>query len=83
MKILVYGVFTVELLQTTLLTKMVFGQFATHFGKFAVLNEIGLLWFIVPILSSTGVFLSTYVGHLRLLTSKLHSGICGPTLLRI
>ena len=60
MKILVYGVFAVESLQTTLHMKVAFGEFATGFGKSAVLDEIGLLWFIVPILSSTGVFLSTY-----------------------
>ena len=70
MKILVYGVYAVELLQTTLLTKVVSKQFATYFGNFAVLDEIGFLWFIVPILSSIGVFLSTYYfGRLRLLTS--------------
>ena len=57
MKILVYGVYAVELLQTTLLTKVVSKQFATYFGNFAVLDEIGFLWFIVPILSSIGVFL--------------------------
>ena len=40
MKILVYGVYAVELLQTTLLTKVVSKQFATYFGNFAVLDEI-------------------------------------------
>ena len=80
MRILVYGVFAVELLQMIVLAKVGFGELATDFGKFAVLDEIGLLWVIMPILSSTGVFLSSYF---RLLTSNLHSGICGPTLLRI
>ena len=71
MKTLVYGIYAVELLQTTLLTKVVFRQFATDFGEFAVLDEMGLLWFIVSILSSAGVFLSTCFGHPRLLTSKI------------
>lgn len=56
MKILVYGVYAVELLQTILISKMMLKQFAIGFGSFAVLNDMGLLWFVVPILSSIGIF---------------------------
>ena len=61
-KTLVYGVYTVELIQTILLSKKAFQELAAGFGSFAALDEGGLLWFAVPILSTTGVF-SSFCGH--------------------
>ena len=54
-KILVYGIHAAELVQTILFAKKGFSQFAAGFGNFEALNHIGLLWFAVPIISSSGV----------------------------
>ena len=82
-KILVYSIYAVELVQTILFTKMAFKQLAAGFGNFDALDRGGLLWFAVPILSSTGIFASIFLGVLCLQTRKLHSGIRGATLLRM
>lgn len=55
-KVLVYGVYTAELVQVILLSKMAFTEFAAGFGTFDALNDIGLLWFAVPTLSAIGVY---------------------------
>jgi len=52
-KILVYSVYTAELVQTILFTTAAVRQFADGFGNFEALNNDGLLWFSAPILSST------------------------------
>ena len=53
-KALVYGIYAAELVQTILFTTMAFRQLAAGFGNFDALDDSGLLWFAVPILSSTG-----------------------------
>ena len=65
-KILVYSIYAVELVQTILFTKVAFEQLAAGFGNFDALNHGGLLWFAVPILSSTGTFSSIFLGVLCL-----------------
>jgi hypothetical protein len=55
-KVLVYGVYTAELIQVILLAKMAYTEFAAGFGKFGAINDIGLLWFAVPTLSSLGMY---------------------------
>ena len=52
---MVYSVYTAELVQTILFTTAAVRQFATGFGNLEALNDIGLLWFAAPILSSTSV----------------------------
>ena len=59
-KILVYGIYAVELVQTILFTGQAFQTFAVGFGSFEALNHIGLAWFAVPILSSTGVIFRSF-----------------------
>ena len=59
-KILVYAVYAAELTQTILLSKMAYTEFAAGFGNFQAINNIGLLWFAVPTLSSIGMILSSF-----------------------
>ncbi|KAF8873062.1 hypothetical protein CPB84DRAFT_1895644, partial [Gymnopilus junonius] len=51
-QVLVYGLYTAELIQTVLLTQTAFFSFATGFGNFNAINEEGTLWFSVPIMNS-------------------------------
>ena len=53
--ILVYAVYVAELVQTILFSQMAFKGFAAGFGSFEALDEIGNLWFAVPILDPTGM----------------------------
>ena len=74
-KILVYGVYTIELVQAILLARMASIEFAAGFGNFEALNTIGLLSLAVPILSSIGMcfflnFSWPCVRVIRLLTSN-------------
>ena len=48
--------YAAELAQTILFSEMAFKEFVTDFGSLHALDEIGNLWFAVPILSSTGMF---------------------------
>ena len=54
-KLLVFAVYTAELLQAILLARMAYTEFAAGFGNFEAINEIGLLSLAVPILSSIGM----------------------------
>ena len=54
-KILVYAVYVVELVQTILYSQMAFKEFAAGFGSFKALVETGNFWFTVPILTSAGM----------------------------
>ena len=64
--------YAAELAQTILFTQMGFKELAAGFGRFEALNEVGSIWFSVPILSSTGVFSPIFlVAVVCLLTSKL------------
>ena len=71
-KILVYGVYAIELVQTILFTIAGFRQLGTGFGNLEALSNTSLLWFAVPIFSSIGVLISSldFYGRLRVLTSK-------------
>jgi len=42
----------IEVLQTVMATRDAFRNFGTGWGDFADLNEIGWLWFSVPILGA-------------------------------
>ena len=66
-KILVYGVYAAELVQTILYAKMGFQEYAAGFGNIVALNEIGLFWFIAPILTAIGMY-HLFVGTLLDLT---------------
>jgi len=71
-KILVYGIYAVELVQTILFTNEAFKQFAAGFGSFAALNHIGSAWFAVPILSSTVEFMVQlfYASRIKILADS-------------
>ena len=60
-KVLVYAVYAAELAQIILLSKMAYTEFAAGFGNFQALNDINLLWFAVPTLSSIGMILSSFL----------------------
>ena len=70
-KILVYAVYAAELVQSILLAKKFYQEFAAGFGSFEAIDTSGLLWITVPIISSIGMnhpfFLAAVV---RLPTSK-------------
>jgi hypothetical protein len=71
-KILVYGVYAAELVQTILFTKMAFKQLAAGFGNLQTLDEMGLVWFAVPILSSSVEFVVQvfYAYRIRILAKS-------------
>ena len=64
-KVLVYGVYAAELVQTILYAKMGFQEYAAGFGNIEALDEIGLFWFIAPILTAIGVY-NQFLGPLPL-----------------
>ena len=64
-KVLVYGVYAAELVQTILYAKMGFQEYAAGFGNILALDEIGLFWFIAPILTAIGVY-NPFLGPLPL-----------------
>ena len=64
-KVLVYGVYTAELVQTILYAKKGFREFAAGFGNILALDEIGLLWFAAPVLTAIGVY-DSFFGPLPL-----------------
>ncbi|KAF9563233.1 hypothetical protein CPC08DRAFT_336070 [Agrocybe pediades] len=55
-KILVYGVYLAELAQTFMFTYQAFESFAAGFGEFSAVTKTRIIWFSVPILSSTVSF---------------------------
>ena len=54
-KLLVYAVYTAELVQAILLARMAYTEFAVGFGNIEAINTISLLSVAVPILSSIGM----------------------------
>ncbi|KAF9551720.1 hypothetical protein CPC08DRAFT_768677 [Agrocybe pediades] len=57
-KILVYGVLALEFAQTCLLCHSAFHTFATGYGNMYALDEIGLIWLSVPIMSGIVAFIA-------------------------
>ncbi|KDR71930.1 hypothetical protein GALMADRAFT_253725 [Galerina marginata CBS 339.88] len=57
-KLLVYGSFMLEATQTFLFTTSAFRTFATGFGNPAVLDEVDIIWFSVPIMSGIVGFIT-------------------------
>ena len=56
MKVLVYGVYAIELAQAILLARLVYLDFAASFGDIHALNMIpAIFWFGVPILTAIGI----------------------------
>ncbi|KDR71257.1 hypothetical protein GALMADRAFT_75169, partial [Galerina marginata CBS 339.88] len=55
-KAIVYSAYLLEMIQTTLFTRSSFRIFATGFGDPAILDDIGILWFSVPMLSGLVAF---------------------------
>jgi hypothetical protein len=62
-------VYAVELAQTVLYSKMAFQEFAVGWGNVLALEEIGILWFAVPILTAIGVY-HPFLGPCRSLAYK-------------
>ena len=54
-KILVYAVYTAELVQSILLARIAYTEFAAGFGNVEGIDSVGLLSLAVPILSSIGM----------------------------
>ncbi|CAA7266186.1 unnamed protein product [Cyclocybe aegerita] len=57
-RILVFGVFIFETVQTLLLTENAFSNFASGFGDLRALDRIGLIWFTIPIMSGIVAFVT-------------------------
>ncbi|TFK32051.1 hypothetical protein BDQ12DRAFT_635431, partial [Crucibulum laeve] len=73
-QVLVVVVFTIELLQTVLSTRDAFRNFGTGWGNFADLNEIGWLWFSVPVLGTviTTIAQMFFAWRIWILSKKLY-----------
>lgn len=54
LKVLVYGVFALEVIQTILTTRDAFGIFATGLRDLRALANVRLLWLSIPILGGVG-----------------------------
>jgi len=57
-KALVYGSYLLEATQTFLFTNSAFRTFATGFGNLAVLDQVDILWFSIPIMSGMVAFVA-------------------------
>ncbi|KAF9523765.1 hypothetical protein CPB83DRAFT_862249 [Crepidotus variabilis] len=57
-KALSYGVYVFEAVQTFILTQTAFHAFADGFGNLLYLDEIGTIWFSVPIMSGIVAFVA-------------------------
>ena len=62
-RLLVFGVYLFEATQTFLLTQSAFHGFAEGFGNLLFLDEIGTIWFSVPIMSGIGKSLELILGR--------------------
>jgi len=71
-KVLVYAVYTIELVQAILLARMASVEFAAGFGNYEALDTIGLLSLAVPILGSivTAVVQIFYAYRIRLFSEN-------------
>ena len=78
MKIVVYGLFALELAQTLMVTRDTYSIFATGFADFAGLDNLHLLPVTLPILGGVGVFPFIRPLHLLILPSWFHlpRGVC-------
>lgn len=56
LKIVVYGVFTLETIQTFISTRDAYGTFATGLGDLNSLDKVRTAWLTVPILGGIGKF---------------------------
>ena len=54
MKCLVYGIYVLEFIQSTLLIENSFRIFITSFGDLEAVNKVGTAWLSVPILTAIG-----------------------------
>jgi hypothetical protein len=55
-KLFVYAVFTLEIIQTIILTKSYFEIFASGFGDPEAYDRTGAIWFSVPFMSGIGLY---------------------------
>lgn len=55
-KLFVYVVFTLEVVQTIILTKSFFDVFGYGFGDPGAYDRVGAIWFSVSFLSGIGLF---------------------------
>ncbi|KAF9072056.1 hypothetical protein BDP27DRAFT_1418416 [Rhodocollybia butyracea] len=55
-KCVVYGIFTIEVIQTVLITHDAFAIFGYGFGNFDSLTDIHMEWFTVPVMSGVVAF---------------------------
>ncbi|KAF8162618.1 hypothetical protein B0H34DRAFT_692074 [Crassisporium funariophilum] len=71
-KILVYGVYLLEVLQTVLTTQVGFHAFAEGFGNLGSLDEIGLTWLAIPVISGIVAFLAEtfYAYRIKILSGS-------------
>jgi hypothetical protein len=53
-KVLVYGVYALEISQTVMSAMTAFHVFATGYGNFAAYGDIWIVWFSIPLMSGIG-----------------------------
>ncbi|KAF8148670.1 hypothetical protein B0H34DRAFT_736504 [Crassisporium funariophilum] len=76
-KALVCAVFVIEILQTILATRDAFRNFGTGWGNMEDLNDVGWLWFSVPVMSSiiSCTAQMFYAWRIYILSQKLYLSI--------
>ncbi len=79
-KALVYLVYVLELLQTIILTRDAYITWGINFSNIEILDEQGLTWFGVPVLTAIGMVLSSPSARAK---SVSHSEWSRPKLLRM
>ncbi|KAF8148052.1 hypothetical protein B0H34DRAFT_273504 [Crassisporium funariophilum] len=62
----VYGVYLLEIIQTVIMTRSAFHAFGEGFGNYKALDDIGLQWLGVPLISAVVGFLAEGVYAYRL-----------------
>ncbi|PPQ93368.1 hypothetical protein CVT25_014044 [Psilocybe cyanescens] len=82
-KALVYGAFLLEATQTFLFTSSAFRTFATGFGNPAVLDQVDILWFSIPIMSGLVAFIAQafYAYRITVLAETKYSYLAGLIML--
>ncbi|KAF5310292.1 hypothetical protein D9619_010135 [Psilocybe cf. subviscida] len=65
-RLFVYAVFTLEIIQTIILTKSYFDTFASGFGDPEAYDRTGAIWFSVPFMSGIVAFLAEIFYAMRL-----------------
>lgn len=60
-KTIAFTIFTLETIQTALLTRDLYLSFVMNFGNAEFLEQIGLMWLVAPVLCGIGEYLFVWI----------------------